>query len=243
VAETYFDEWIAQHFEMLWPELFDPAVVQPNLDFLADLAGSGAALEFGIGTGRIALPLSRGGVRVHGIELSPAMIARLRTQAGAENIGITLGDFATATVDGAFSVVYLLRNTITNLTSQDEQVECFRNAARHLRPGGTFVIENYVPELRRIPPGESTHVFTATPTHIGVGEYDVVNQIEVSRHWWLVDGELKTFSSPHRYVWPSELDLMSQLAGMALRERWSGWHREPFTAESRSHVSVWEKTA
>lgn len=243
MAETYFDEWIAQHFEMLWPELFDPAVVQPNLDFLADLAGSGAALEFGIGTGRIALPLSRGGVRVHGIELSPAMIARLRTQAGAENVGITLGDFATATVDGTFSVVYLLRNTITNLTSQDEQVECFRNAARHLRPGGTFVIENYVPELRRIPPGESTHVFTATPTHIGVGEYDVVNQIEVSRHWWLVDGELKTFSSPHRYVWPSELDLMSQLAGMALRERWSGWHREPFTAESRSHVSVWEKTA
>jgi SAM-dependent methyltransferase len=243
VAETYFDEWIAQHYEMLWPELFDPAFVQPNLDFLADLAGSGPALEFGIGTGRIALPLSRGGVRVHGIELSPAMITRLQTQAGAENVGITLGDFATATVDGTFSVVYLLRNTITNLTSQDEQVECFRNAARHLRPGGTFVIENYVPELRRIPPGESTHVFTATPTHIGVGEYDVVNQIEVSRHWWLVDGELKTFSSPHRYVWPCELDLMSQVAGMALRERWSGWHRESFTAESRSHVSVWEKTA
>jgi hypothetical protein len=243
VAETHFDEWIAQHYETLWPELFDPAFVEPSLDFLADLAGTGAALEFGIGTGRIALPLSCRGVRVHGIELSPAMITQLQTQAGAENIGVTLGDFATATVEGTFSVVYLLRNTITNLTSQDEQVECFRNAATHLEPGGTFVIENYVPELRRIPPGENTHAFTATPTHIGVGEYDVANQIEVSRHWWLVDGDLKTFSSPHRYVWPSELDLMSQLAGMALRERWSGWHREPFTAESRSHVSVWEKAA
>ena len=243
MAETHFDEWIAQHYETLWPELFDPAFVEPTLDFLADLAGTGAALEFGIGTGRIALPLSCRGVRVHGIELSPAMITQLHTQAGAEKIGVTLGDFATATVEGTFSVVYLLRNTITNLTSQNEQVECFRNAATHLEPGGTFVIENYVPELRRIPPDENTHVFTATPTHIGVGEYDVVNQIEVSRHWWLVDGDLKTFSSPHRYVWPSELDLMSQLAGMALRERWSGWHREPFTAESRSHVSVWEKAA
>ena len=243
MAETHFDEWIAQHYETLWPELFDPAFVEPTLDFLADLAGTGAALEFGIGTGRIALPLSCRGVRVHCIELSPAMITQLQTQAGAENIGVTLGDFATATVEGTFSVVYLLRNTITNLTSQDEQVECFRNAATHLEPGGTFVIENYVPELRRIPPDENTHVFTATPTHIGVGEYDVANQIEVSRHWWLVDGDLKTFSSPHRYVWPSELDLMSQLAGMALRERWSGWHREPFTAESRSHVSVWEKAA
>lgn len=243
MAETQFDEWIAQHYETLWPELFDPAFVEPTLDFLADLAGTGAALEFGIGTGRIALPLSCRGVRVHGIELSPAMITQLHTQAGAEKIGVTLGDFATATVEGSFSVVYLLRNTITNLTSQNEQVECFRNAATHLEPGGTFVIENYVPELRRIPPDENTHVFTATPTHIGVGEYDVVNQIEVSRHWWLVDGDLKTFSSPHRYVWPSELDLMSQLAGMGLRERWSGWHREPFTAESRSHVSVWEKAA
>jgi len=243
VADTQFDERIAQHYETLWPELFDPAFVEPTLDFLADLAGTGAALEFGIGTGRIALPLSCRGVRVHGIELSPAMITQLHTQAGAEKIGVTLGDFATATVEGTFSVVYLLRNTITNLTSQNEQVECFRNAATHLEPGGTFVIENYVPELRRIPPDENTHVFTATPTHIGVGEYDVVNQIEVSRHWWLVDGDLKTFSSPHRYVWPSELDLMSQLAGMALRERWSGWHREPFTAESRSHVSVWEKAA
>jgi hypothetical protein len=136
-----------------------------------------------------------------------------------------------------------LRNTITNLTSQDEQVECCRTAARHLQPGGAFVIENFVPELRRIPPGETTHVFTATPTHSGVDEYDVVHQIEVSRHWWVAEGELNTFSSPYRYVWPAELDLMARLAGMVLRERWSGRQREPFTSDSRSHVSVWKKVA
>ncbi len=243
VAETHFDDWIARHYETLWPGLFDPAMVEPVVDLLAELAGTGAALEFGIGTGRIGLPLNQRGVPVHGIELSPAMITQLQAQQGASNVGVTLGDFATATVDGTFNLVYLLRNTITNLTTQGEQIECFRNAATHLEPGGVFVIENYIPELRRIPPGETTHVFTATPTHIGVDEYDVVNQIDVSRHWWVIEGELKTFSSPHRYVWPSELDLMARLAGMVLRDRWSGWRGEPFTADSRSHVSVWEKEA
>ncbi len=243
MAETHFDEWIAQRYATLWPELFDPAFVEPTLDFLAELAGTGAALEFGIGTGRVALPLSRRAVPVHGIELSEPMTRQLQAKEGASNIGVTLGDFATTTVDSTFSLVYLLRNTITNLTSQDEQVECFRNAARHLQPGGAFVIENYVPELRRIPPGETTHVFTATPTHVGVDEYDFVNQIEVSRHWWVIEGELRTFSSPHRYVWPAELDLMARLAGMALSERWSGWQREPFTSDSRSHVSVWRNVA
>jgi len=243
MAETHFDEWIAQRYDTLWPELFDPAFVEPTLDFLAELAGTGAALEFGIGTGRVALPLSRRGVPVHGIELSAPMLTQLQTEEGASNIGVTLGDFATTTVSRTFSLVYLLRNTITNLTSQHEQVQCFRNAARHLQPGGAFVIENYVPELRRIPPGETTHVFTATPTHVGVDEYDFVNQIEVSRHWWLIEGELKTFSSPHRYVWPSELDLMARLAGMVLQQRWTGWQHEPYTSESRSHVSVWKTVA
>lgn len=155
VAETHFDDWIARDYATLWPELFDPAVVEPVVDLLADLAGTGAGLEFGIGTGRIGLPLSQRGVPVHGIELSPAMITQLQAQQGASNVGVTLGDFATAIVDGTFNLVYLLRNTITNLTTQDEQVECFRNAARHLDPGGVFVIENYIPELRRIPPGET----------------------------------------------------------------------------------------
>jgi len=241
MPETHFDGWIAQRYEMLWPELFDPAVLDPAVDFLAGLAGAGPALELGIGTGRVALPLSRRGVRVHGIELSPAMVARLQTQPGGSHIGVTLGDFATAKLDAMFRLAYLLRNTITNLTTQDEQVECFRNVAAHLEPGGCFVIENYIPELQRLPPGETRHVFTATATHVGVGEYSVATQIEFSQHWWVIDGQLKTFSSPHRYVWPSELDLMARFAGMSLRERWSDWNREPFTNESRSHISVWEK--
>ena len=242
VPENRFDEWIAERYEILWPELFEPALLDSTADFLAELSKGGPALELGIGTGRIALPLSQRGVRVRGIDLSPAMVAQLQAHPGAFSIEVAIGDFATTRVAGAFTLVYLLRNTITNLTTQDEQVDCFRNAAAHLQPGGLFVIENYIPELRRLPPGETTHVFTATPTHIGVGEYDVAAQIEVSHHWWVIDGELKTFSSPHRYVWPSELDLMARLAGMTLRERWSDWHRAPFTGESRSHVSVWLKS-
>lgn len=241
MPDPLFDEWIAQHYETLWPELFDPAVVEPAVNLLAELAGTGAALEFGIGTGRIALPLSRRGIRVHGIELSGAMVAQLRKQRGGSDIGVTAGDFATATVGGTFRLVYLVRNTITNLTGQDEQVEAFRNAAAHLEPGGHFLIENYVPELQRLPPGETLRVFTAQPGHLGFEEYDVATQIAVSHHRWVVDGELKTFSSPHRYAWPAELDLMARLAGMSLRERWCDWSREPFTGESRSHISVWRK--
>lgn len=238
-----FDDWIAQRYERLWPELFDPAAVNPAVDLLADLAGAGPALELGIGTGRIALPLNRRGVAVHGIDLSPAMVARLRAQPGADAIGVTVGDFACTRVGRPFRLVYLVRNTITNLTTQDEQVECFRNAAAHLEPGGLFLIENYVPELRRLPPGETIQVFTRTPTHLGFEEYDVAAQIATSHHYWMIDGQLRTFSSRHRYLWPAELDLMARLAGMGLRDRWSDWHRAPFTGESRSHVSVWEKPA
>lgn len=241
MAETHFDEWIAQHMEILWPELFEPKLLSRTVDFLAAAAKGGSALEFGVGTGRIALPLARRGVPVHGIELAPAMIAELRARQGDVDVEVTLGDFATAKVDASFSLVYLLRNTITNLTTQDEQIECFRNAAEHLEPGGAFLVENYIPELRRLPPGETTHVFIATPSHIGVGEYDVTAQIEISRHWWLVDDQLRTFSSPHRFVWPSELDLMARLAGMELQERWSDWNRAPIMSESRSHISVWRK--
>jgi len=243
VAETHFDEWIAEHMPTLWPELFEPTLIERTVDFLAGLARGGAALEFGIGTGRIALPLRQRGLHVQGIELSPAMITQLCSEPDGTKIDVTLGDFATTTTDGVFDLVYLLRNTITNLTTQDEQAECFANAARHLRTGGTFLIENYVPELRRIPPGEHSHVFTMTPTHIGVSEYDFPNQIEVSRHWWTVDGELRTFSSPHRYVWPSELDLMARMAGLRPSARWSDWDRSPFTADSRSHISTWQKAA
>ena len=236
-----FDERIARRYEVYWPELFEPAAIDPVVDFLAELAPVGAVLELGVGTGRIALPLSRRGIRVHGIELSPAMIARLRTKPGADAVGVTIGDFTTARVAGTFTLVYLVRNTITNLTTQDEQVDCFRNVAAHLEPGGRFVIEVYVPELRRLPPGETIHVFTRTTTHLGFEEYDVAKQLAVSHHYWVIDGQLETFSTPHRFVWPAELDLMARIAGMTLRERWSSWTREPFTSESRSYVSVWEK--
>jgi SAM-dependent methyltransferase len=244
VPELNFDERIAERYETYWPNLFEPAVVDPAVSFLAELAGAGAALELGIGTGRIALPLSRRGVRVHGIELSPAMVAELQAKSGADDIGVTIGDFATARVDGTFTLAYLVRNTIMNLTTQDEQVECFRNVAAHLEPGGCFVIEVEVPELQRLPPGETVRAFTVTPTHLGFDEYvDLAAQISSSHHYWVIDGRLETFSAPFRYVWPSELDLMARLAGMTLRERWSDWNREPFTSHSRSHVSVWEKAA
>jgi SAM-dependent methyltransferase len=241
LPDVHFDERIAQLFDRLWADLFDPAVVDPAVDFLVDLAGTGAALELGIGTGRIALPLSRRGVRVHGIELSPHMVAQLRAKPGADRIGVTIGDFASTTVNQRFTLAYLVRNTITNLTTQAEQVDCFRNVAAHLEPGGCFVIEVYIPELQRLPPGETIHTFAKTPTHLGFEEYDIAAQIAVSHHYWMIDGRIETFSSPHRYLWPSELDLMAQIAGMSLRERWSGWDREPFASDSRGHISVWEK--
>jgi SAM-dependent methyltransferase len=242
MAADYFGERVAQTYEAKWPELFEPGVIEPAVSFLAGLAGSGAALELGIGTGRIALPLSARGVRVHGIELSAAMVAQLRTKPGAENIGVTIGDFAAIRAEGTFGLAYLVRNTITNLTTQDDQVRCFANVAAQLEPGGCFVIEVYVPELRRLPPGQTVHPFIVTPGHLGFEEYDLAAQVAYSHHYWVVDGELETRSSPHRYVWPAELDLMARIAGMTLRERWADWTREPFTGESRSHVSVWQKT-
>jgi SAM-dependent methyltransferase len=240
---NYFDERIAKSYEARWPELFEPAVVDPAVSFLAELAGTGAALELGIGTGRIAIPLSRRGVRVHGIDLSPDMVAQLRAKPGTDDVGVTIGDFATTRVGGTFKLAYLVRNTIMNLTTQDGQVACFQNVAAHLEPGGCFVVEVGVPGLQRLPPGETVRPFTVTPTHLGFEEYDVAKQIAFSHHYWVVDGLLDTLSAPFRYVWPSELDLMARLAGMALRERWSDWRRARFTSDSRTHVSVWEKTA
>jgi hypothetical protein len=241
MAESGFDEWIAQRYEILWPELFDDDLIAATVSTLAGLAETGPALEFGVGTGRIALPLSRAGVEVQGIELSPSMAARLRAQPGGSSVPVTLGDFASDTVGQQFRLVYLLRNTITNLTTQAAQVDAFRNAARHLSAGGYFLIENYVPALRLLPPGQTTRVFTVTATHLAYEDYDVAAQIAVSHHVWTVDGALRTFSSSHRYVWPSELDLMAQLAGMTRWARWGGWHREPFTEQSSDHVTVWQK--
>jgi SAM-dependent methyltransferase len=243
MPEDYFGEAVAARYDESSADMFAPAVADPVVDFLADLAGQGAALELGIGTGRIALPLARRGIRVHGIDLSEAMVARLRAKPGAEQVTVTIGDFATTTVDGRFSVAYLVFNTIMNLTTQDGQVACFQNVAAQLEPGGCFVIEVMVPALQRLPPGETVRPFTVTPTHLGFDEYDVASQGLISHHYTVVDDKLELVSMPFRYVWPSELDLMARMAGMTLRERWSGWNREPFTSDSTGHVSVWEKPA
>ena len=241
VPDGYFGESIAATYDESVPHLFDPAVVDPAVDFLVELARDGRALELGIGTGRIALPLAERGVPVHGIELSKAMAARLHAKPGSEHIGVTIGDFATTTVDGAFSVAYLVRNTIMNLITQPAQVACFRNVAAHLEPGGCFVIEVLVPGLQRLPPGQTIQDFHLSETKWGLDEYDVATQGLISHHFTFLAERITRRSVPFRYAWPAELDLMAQLAGMSLRERWSGWKREPFTSDSREHVSVWQK--
>jgi SAM-dependent methyltransferase len=244
MPKDYFGAPVAEQYDEWTADLSGPAAVDPVVDFLVDLCFDGTALEFGIGTGRIALPLSQRGIRVHGIDLSEAMVGRLRAKPGADGIGVTVGDFATTIVAGRFSVAYLVFNTIMNLTTQDEQIACFQNVAAHLQPGGCFVIEVMVPDLQRLPPGETVRPFTVSATRLGFDEYDVASQglVLVSHHYRAVDGKLEGNSMPFRYVWPAELDLMARLAGMSLRERWRDWKREPFTSDSRKHVSVWEKT-
>ena len=241
MPEDHFGEEIATRYDDPSDEMFQPAAIEPVVDFLAALAGDGAALELGIGTGRIALPLAQRGVGVHGIDSSSAMVARLRAKPGGDDIPVTIGDFATARAEGKFSLAYLVFNTINNLTTQDAQVACFENVAAHLEPGGHFVIEVEVPQLQRLPPGETVRAFALTPSHLGFDEFDVANQGLVSHHYELVEGIWRADSIPFRYVWPSELDLMARLARMTLVERWGGWRREPFTRDSTSHVSVWRK--
>jgi len=207
---------------------------------LTDLTAGGRALEFAIGTGRVAVPLAENAVPVTGIELSPDMVAQLRTKVTEAAIPVVIGDMATATAAGEFSLVYLVFNTISNLLTQEEQVACFRNAARHLGPGGRFVIELWVPELRKLPPGQSGIIFAAEPAYIGLDLYDVLNQHVVSHHFRFGDStEAHLFRSFHRYIWPAELDLMGQLAGFELESRHADWSDTPFDEHSRSHVSVY----
>ncbi|MGW2516406.1 class I SAM-dependent DNA methyltransferase [Streptomyces sp. NPDC001617] len=236
--DGYFGEDVAARYDDSSADMFRPEAVSPAVDLLAELAGDGRALEFGIGTGRIALPLARRGIPVHGIDLSRAMVARLRAKPGGEGVGVTIGDFATAEVEGEFSVAYLVFNTIMNLTTQDTQVECFRNVARHLRPGGCFVVEVMVPELRKLPHGQNAVPFTISSTKWAFDAYDVATQAMSSNYVTIRDGHAEHWSIPFRYVWPAELDLMARLAGMRLRDRWEDWTRKPFTAESPRHVSV-----
>jgi SAM-dependent methyltransferase len=239
--DGHFGERVASSYDESSAEMFEASVVDATVGFLAGLAGGGRALELGIGTGRIALPLARRGVPVYGIDLSTRMVARLRAKPGGDAIGVTIGDFATTRVDGAFAVAYLVFNTIMNLTTQEAQVACFRNVAAHLAPGGCFVIEVGVPELQRLPPGQTVVPFHVSPTCWAFDIYDVATQAMSSNYVQVVDGRGEYRSIPFRYVWPAELDLMARLAGLRLRERWAGWAREPFTSASGQHVSVWEK--
>jgi hypothetical protein len=232
---------IATNYDADSTGVFDAAVVGGTVDFLAEVAGEGRALEFAIGTGRVGLPLSLRGVPVAGIELSSDMVAQLKKKPGSDAIDVTIGDMTSTRVDGTFGLVYLVFNTIGNLLTQDDQVACFCNAAAHLERGGCFVIEVIVPPLRRLPPGESSHVFTLTPTRVGYDEIDVARQRGVSHHIWFREDGPQKFATPWRLVWPAELDLMARIAGMRLRERWADWDRSPFTGESMKHVSVWEK--
>lgn len=245
----YAELWgadVAERYDVEDAEMFDPEVLDPMLDLLADLADGGPALELAIGTGRVGVALRRRGVPVAGIELSEPMVAQLRTKVTAEELPVVVGDMATATADappggpGEFAVVYLVYNTISNLLTQDAQVACFANAARHLRPGGAFVVECGVPPLRRLPPGQSATPFHVSLEHVGVDTVDPATQLLTSHHFTRrPDGSFRRGGSRHRYAWPAEMDLMARLAGMQLAERYAGWDRSAYTSESEGHVSVW----
>ena len=222
--------------------MFAPEVVGPAVDYLARLAGSGPALEFAIGTGRIGIPLLRTGVAVSGIELSPSMTQRLRAKVSEVDLPVVIGDMATSTVPGEFGLVFLVWNSISNLRTQREQVECFRNAARHLTPGGRFVIELFVPPLRRLPPGQVAVPFAVSESHSGFDTFDLVTQECHSHHYTRQrDGMIRYKVGHFRYIWPAECDLMAQLAGMELESRVDDWDGMPFTSDSEKHVSVWRK--
>jgi SAM-dependent methyltransferase len=242
--EDVWDPDAAQRYDTAGTGMFAPEVLDPSVDLLAGLAGDGRALEFAIGTGRVAIPLAERGVPVTGIELSAAMIEQLRTKTDEAAIPVVAGDMANTRAPGTYTLVYLVYNTISNLLTQGEQVECFRNAARHLAPGGRFVIELGVPDLRTLPPGQQATIFTSEPGYIGLDTYDVVNQLLISHHFTFGTGRQARLSrSPHRYIWPAELDLMAHIAGFELDARYADWTRAEFTAESRSHVSVYRLPA
>jgi SAM-dependent methyltransferase len=239
VREVTFDESVASSYDEDSAGMFDPAVLGPTVDRLVELADGGPALEFAVGTGRVALPLAARGVPVTGIDVSAPMLDRLRAKPGADAVTAALGDVTGTRVEGEFALVYLVFNTIMNVTTQAGQVATFRNAAAHLRPGGRFVVEVTVPALQRLVPGERVHAFTVTPARLGFDEYDVATQRMWSHHYWLDGERMRTSSIAFRYAWPAELDLMAELAGMRLEHRWADWQRAPFTGESTFHVSVW----
>jgi len=235
---------VAEVYDAVSTAMFDPAVLDPTVELLDELARGGPALELAIGTGRIALPLVARGVRVSGIELSPHMVEQLRAKPGAEEVAVTIGDMTTTRVPGAFRLVYLVWNAIMNVTTQDEQVAVFINASAHLAPNGFFVVEAVVPQPLDLPNREIGRVFTMEDDHVGIDTFDdPVGQIASSHHWMAVGGRLVRHSAPYRYVWPSELDLMARIAGLRLKHRWAGWDRSPFTSASANQVAVFEKVS
>jgi SAM-dependent methyltransferase len=241
--DEIWDGDAAERYDTPGTGMFAPEVLRPTVDRLRELADGGRALELAIGTGRVAVPLAERGVPVTGIELSVPMIDRLRTKADESTIPVIVGDMASAVAPGVFTLVYLVYNTISNLLTQAEQVACFRNAACHLTPGGRFVIELSVPELRTLPPGQQATVWHCEPGYLGLDTYDVLNQRLVSHHFRFGAGtQARLFRSPHRYIWPAELDLMGQLAGFELESRHADWSGSEFTEGSRSHVSVYRLT-
>ncbi len=242
VGSIVWDAEIAGVYDATYAALAEPSVVDPMVDLLAQLAGEGAALEFAVGTGRVALPLSARGIPVQGIELSPDMVAQLRRKPGADAVPVTIGDMTSTSVSGSFELVYLVANSIMNVTTQEEQVSVFKNAAAHLVAGGHFVIELMIPQLRRVPPSEVARVFTLDADHIGIETFDdVVGQVAWSHHWIETDGRLVRHSAPYRYIWPSELCLMAKIAGFELQDRWGDWIRSPFSSESDTQVTVFVK--
>jgi hypothetical protein len=241
MREDHFGPEVAASYDDAVRSMFDSREVEPAVEMLAELAGDRRALEFAIGTGRIALPLAARGVDVSGIEFSEAMVEQLRRKPGGRDISVTIGDMAATRFKGSFRLVYLVFNTIGNLTSQEAQVACFANAAAHLETGGSFVIEVGVPEVRRLPPGQRHVVFRSDGESWGIDEYDVASQGLISHHFRRKNGDLRHRAIPFRYVWPAELDLMARLAGMTLVKRWAGWDRQAFDHESTSHVSIWRK--
>ena len=241
-SSDLWDEETARRYDEASAAMFAPEVLEPAVEFLARLAGDGPALELAIGTGRVAVPLSARGVPVHGIELSQPMVAQLRAKVDETSLPVAVGDMATTRVPGEFSLVYLVFNTLGNLRTQAEQVACFRNAARHLRPGGRFVIELGVPAIRRLPPGQLAVPFDVGEQHLGFDTYDLATQAGVSHHYWPgEDGQARYGVHHYRYVWPAECDLMAQLAGLEPEQRLADWAGTPFTSDSESHVSVWRK--
>ena len=234
-------EAVARDYDRSSAWMFDPAVLDPTVDFLAEQARGGRVLELAIGTGRVALPLAARGCDVAGIELSRPMLEELRRKPGGSDLAVVLGDMATTRVEGSFTLVYVVFNAITNLLTQQAQLRCVENAAAHLAPGGAFVVEVLVPPVRGLPPGETFKPFHVSDEHLGIDELDTVNQLLVSHHYTFRDGVVSRFDSPHRYLWPSELDLMAFHAGLSLEGRWGDWDRSPFTQENTSHVSLWRK--